>query len=40
MTIEEKIGQTNLRCTSSRVKESLPESLKEGGGEKVKLARF
>jgi len=39
MTIEEKIGQTNLRCTSSRVKESLPESLKEGG-EKVKLARF
>ena len=31
MTIEEKIGQTNLRGTSSRVKESLPEPLKEGG---------
>jgi len=29
MTIEEKIGQTNLRGTSSRVKGSLPDSLKE-----------
>lgn len=30
MTLEEKIGQTNLRGTSSRVKGSLPETLKEG----------
>ncbi|NME70364.1 glycoside hydrolase family 3 N-terminal domain-containing protein [Flammeovirga aprica] len=29
MTIEEKIGQTALRGTSSRVKGDLPESLKE-----------
>ncbi len=28
MTLEEKIGQTNLRGTSSRVKGSLPEALK------------
>ncbi|MEO1029983.1 MAG: glycoside hydrolase family 3 N-terminal domain-containing protein [Bacteroidota bacterium] len=28
MTLEEKIGQTNLRGTSSRVKGSLPETLK------------
>ena len=30
MTLEEKIGQTNLRGTSSKVKGSLPETLKEG----------
>ncbi|MBD0403751.1 glycoside hydrolase family 3 N-terminal domain-containing protein [Flammeovirga sp. EKP202] len=29
MTIDEKIGQTSLRGTSSRVKGDLPESLKE-----------
>jgi len=29
MTLDEKIGQTNLRGTSSRVKGSLPEALKE-----------